>query len=107
MYISVVCLVRVVLILAVIRLVSPVPIVVNLAALFYCCVMRISRIKLYSYICLSRLRPGGPNPALLLGRLLEMEALVNIAYDRISEDIILLYDAIHAYNQVSTLLLYY
>lgn len=29
-----------------------------------------------------------------------MEALVNIAYDRISEDIILLYDAMRAYNEV-------
>ncbi|CAM9975367.1 unnamed protein product, partial [Hapterophycus canaliculatus] len=28
-----------------------------------------------------------------------MEALVNIAYDRISEDIILLYDAMRAYNE--------
>lgn len=30
-----------------------------------------------------------------------MEALVNTAYDRISEDVILLYDAMLAYNQVS------
>lgn len=29
-----------------------------------------------------------------------MEALVNIAYDRISEDVILLYDTMRAYNQV-------
>ncbi|CAM9901871.1 unnamed protein product, partial [Discosporangium mesarthrocarpum] len=28
-----------------------------------------------------------------------MEALVNVAYDRISEDVILLYDAILAYNE--------
>ena len=32
-----------------------------------------------------------------------MEALVNIAYDRISEDIILLYDAMRAYNEVGKL----
>lgn len=32
-----------------------------------------------------------------------MEALVNIAYDRISEDIILLYDAMRAYNEVPSL----
>jgi hypothetical protein len=29
-----------------------------------------------------------------------MEALVNAAYDRISEDVILLYDAFHAYEEV-------
>lgn len=29
-----------------------------------------------------------------------MEALVNVAYDRISEDVILLYDTMRAYNQV-------
>lgn len=33
-----------------------------------------------------------------------MEALVNIAYDRISEDIILLYDAMRAYNEVRRML---
>ena len=30
-----------------------------------------------------------------------MEALVNVAFDRISEDIILLYDAVVAYKEVS------
>lgn len=35
-----------------------------------------------------------------------MEALVNIAYDRISEDIILLYDAMRAYNEVCAILIH-
>ena len=35
-----------------------------------------------------------------------MEALVNVAYDRISEDIILLYDAMRAYNEVGPFLVY-